>query len=175
MSLPLFFIHIYSFIRCGLNPTAVANMLGTMVPIMALCITVAGFIIFWYMCRPFTKYRKWIFSIILLSVILLLLAVPDFFLLNGTEYMKELISYGGLWPAIVAIANNLFSFSIYSQFNVDQWIIISVFLLTSSFLYIATNKVINKIHEMRHKEKDYDEVQSFGDVIDRMREKKNKK
>ena len=46
MSLPLFFIHIYSFIRCGLNPTAVANMLGTMVPIMALCITVAGFIIF---------------------------------------------------------------------------------------------------------------------------------
>lgn len=171
MSLPLLFIHIYSFIRCGLNPVAVASMLGKMVPVMALCITVAGFIIFWYMCRPFTKYRKWIFSIILCMVILLLLAVPDFFLLNGTEYMKELISYGGLWPAIVAIANNLFSFSIYSQFCLDQWIIISVFLLTSSLLYIATNKVINKIHEIRHKERD-EEIQSLGDVIDKFKNKK---
>ena len=85
--------------------------------------------------------------------------------------MKELISYGGLWPAIVAIASNLFSFKVYAQFSLDQWIIISAFLLTSSFLYIATNKIINKIYEMRHKERD-EEIQSIGDLIDKFKNKR---
>lgn len=46
MALPLLFIHIYSFIACGIDAVAVEQMLVSMVPVMSICITIAGFIIF---------------------------------------------------------------------------------------------------------------------------------
>lgn len=153
MSLPILFIHIYSFIHCGINISAVESMIASMMPIASICITIAGFVVFFYMCRPFTKYRKFIFISILILTILLLFAVPDFFLINGTEYLQKLINYGSVGAALSSIVHNMFSLNIYKTFTINQWIIIGIFLALSSSLYILTNKIINKIKIIRDKNK----------------------
>lgn len=173
MSLPILFIHIYAFIARGINAAAVESLLVSMVPVIAMCITIAGFIIFWNMCRPFSKYRKILFGIILFITILLLLAVPNFFLMNGTQFMQELLSYGSIGEAISVVIHNLFSFEIYSQFTWQQWTIIGVFLIFSSALYILTNKIINKIYEIKNRNKD-DETEGLGDVLDKIKNKLKK-
>lgn len=173
MSLPILFIHIYAFIARGIDVVAVQSLLSSMVPVMAICITIAGFIIFWNMCRPFTKYRKVVFSLILIAAILLLLLVPNFFLLNGTEYFAELLSYGSIGAAIEAIFKNMFSFEIYKIFTWQQWVIIGTFLAFSSLLYIATNKVINYFTEKKYQKEN--KLESLGEVFDKMRDKMKKK
>lgn len=170
MSLPIIFIHIYAFISCGINPVEeVEALLGNMVPIMGLCITIAGFIIFYNICRPFTKYRAIIFLMTLILTILLLFAVPDFFLLNGTEFMQELLAYGNLWEAIKAIFYNMFSLEIYREFAWQQWVIVGSFLLLSSVLYIITTKIVNKVYELRNRKES--EIESLGDVVDKIKTK----
>ncbi len=173
MSLPILFIHIYSFINCGINTVAVESMLNSMTPIISLCITIAGFIVFFNTCKPFTKYRKIIFGLILGISILLLLAVPDLFIVNGSEFIGELSQYNTIGEALWAVICNLFSFKIYKQFTIPQWIIIGTFLLFSSILYVLTNKIIKYFTEKKYQKES--EINSLGDVIDKIKEKITKK
>ena len=97
MFLPIMFMYIYGFCRIGFNAVLVNQYIASeMMPIMSICTTIAGFIIFFNICRPFTKFRAILFSCILAVVLLLLLAVPEFFLMNGTAYIKELMAQGGI-------------------------------------------------------------------------------
>lgn len=117
MALPILFIHLYAFITCGLNIVSVEELIVSMLPVASICVTIAGFIVFFYTSMPFTKYRKVIYILILLLTLLLLLAIPDFFLINGTEYLQELIDYGSIGVALTAIIDNLFSMTIYYTFT----------------------------------------------------------
>ena len=105
----------------------------------------------------------------LILTILLLFAVPDFFLLNGTEFMQELLAYGNLWEAIKAIFYNMFSLEIYREFAWQQWVIVGSFLLLSSVLYIITTKIVNKVYELGNRKES--EIESLGDVVDKIKTK----
>ena len=86
-----------------------------MFPVISICIAISGFIILYNLCRPFTRYRRGVFAFVLVLVIGLLLLIPDFFLRNGTDFIKELSEIYGNNPAaiIVGIWNSIFSFAIY--------------------------------------------------------------
>ncbi len=169
MSLPILFIHIYCFIQCGIDVVAVEALLLKMMPVVSICLSIAGFVIFYYICKPFTTYRKILFGFVLLISILLLLSVPDFFLINGTEYFQELLNYGSFDKAVEAVIHNMFSFSIYKMFTVQEWIIIGVFLIISSSLYIATNKIIYNIQNRKAKTKE--DMTSLGDILSKIKSK----
>lgn len=87
--------------------------------------------------------------------------------------MKELLAYGSVGEALSAIIHNLFSFEIYAQFTWQQWTIIGIFLLFSSAFYLLTNKIVNKISQMRNKKES--EINSLSDVVDKIKEKIKKK
>ena len=112
MFLPVLFGYIWSFIKCGLDPIAISEyMASNFYPVISICLTVCAFIIFFNICRPFTRYRLVLFISLLLLVVLVVCALPDFFLKNGTEYMRELLSrYDGLWALVKGIILNMFNF-----------------------------------------------------------------
>ena len=69
------------------------------------------------MCRPFTKYRAVIFTVVLVIAIGLLLAMPKFFLNPGTKFMSELLAYESINEALTAI---FFNFEIYANLGWQQ-------------------------------------------------------
>ena len=170
MCLPILFVHIYSFISCGVNPSAVESLIREMMPIASICVTISGFVIFFNMCKPFTSYRRILYIVTLILTILLLLAIPDFFLMNGTEHLQHLIDYGDVWVAIKSIITNLFSLTIYKDFNWHWWLIIGIYLVLSSFLYILTDKFITRL--LNHKVlREDDGISSFGEIVDKIKQK----
>lgn len=120
LSLPILFMHVYAFIKCGIDILSVEALLLEMVPVMSLCITIAGFVIFFNLCKPFSKYRAFVYTFILGITLLLLFAVPNFFLLNGTDFMKQLLEYDSLYTAISSIIHNMFSLDVYKLFTWQQ-------------------------------------------------------
>lgn len=58
MALPILFIHLYSFILNGTNIIAVEQTILSMMPVASICVTIAGFVIFFNLCKPFTVYRR---------------------------------------------------------------------------------------------------------------------
>lgn len=82
---------------------------------------------------------------------MLLLAIPDFFLINGTEHLQNLLNYGSVGKALEAILHNMFTLDTYKLLTWQQWTIIGIFLLLSSSLYILTTKLINRVAELREK------------------------
>lgn len=170
MCLPILFVHVYSFISCGVNPSAVESLIREMMPIASICVTISGFVIFFNMCKPFTSYRRILYIVTLILTILLLLAIPDFFLMNGTEHLQHLIDYGDVWVAIKSIITNVFSLTIYKDFNLHWWLIIGIYLIFSSFLYILTDKFITRL--LNHKVlREDDGISSFGEIVDKIKQK----
>ena len=113
MFLPIFFGYVWSFIKCGLDPILISEYMATnMYPVLSICLTVCAFIIFFNICRPFTKYRAILFTCLSLAVIIIICALPDFFLKNGTAYMRELLAtYDDLWQLLLGIISNMFRFN----------------------------------------------------------------
>lgn len=173
LALPILFIHIYAFGNCGVDITAVTELLRSMIPVISICTTIGGFIVFWNICKPITTYRWFILITITTIAIMLLTAVPDFFLINGTEYMQQLLSYGSIGEALQAIISNIFSFNIYKQFTWNQWLIISIFLVFGSFLYILTSKIISYFTEKKYKKES--QINNLGDVFVAIKNKLKKK
>lgn len=156
MFIPILACYIYSFISNGFAAAsdtqyefAAIEQLSDMMPTMAICVTVAGFIVFGRICMPFTKYRRALFAIILAIVVLCLLAAPELFLINGTEYFAELreASGGDVFIMLMIIVGNLFSFQVYTDWIAPypfRWIFIMVFTAISIPLYIITDNFITK-------------------------------
>lgn len=147
MFLPVIFAYGYAAVHCGLDISAISTYIGTtMFPVISICITIAGFVIFAKICKPFTKYRVTLFGIIFLLVVFLLVLIPDFFLMNGTEFMARIMElYGqGIMDIIYGIFKSIFSFEIYSTLGIGQWIMIIMFLLFSTTLYSITDKIVSK-------------------------------
>lgn len=147
MFLPIFFGYIWSFIKCGLDPTLISEyMANNLYPVLSICLTVCSFIIFFNICCPFTKYRRILFIILALAVAIVICAFPGFFLKNGTDYMKELLAtYDDLWGLIMGILSNVFKFDFIKSFGVDSWIFVGVFIPLSAIIYIVTDKLVGKL------------------------------
>lgn len=167
MFIPILASGIYSFIVCGFAPAsnpsyglAAVEMLNSMMPVMAICVTIAGFVIFAVTCMPFTKYRKIVYFSILAIVVVLLLSMPDLFLINGTEYLAELRMRhdNKLWDMLLEIIigyeyegvsyGGLFSMNLYKRFilpDPGKWLFILIFFVISTPLYIFVDKYLTKL------------------------------
>lgn len=149
MALPVLLVYIYSFAKVGVDAAAVSLYIKeNLIPVIAICISVSSLIILFNLCKPFTKYRKKIFVIILALVILFLFAIPELFVLNGTEYMDGIIKDGQtVQGVVVAIFKSFFTFNVYKNFTGSQWGILIGFVSCSVILYYICDIAISKLLE----------------------------
>ena len=114
------------------------------VPLMALCVTVAGIIIFFENCRPFTKFRKILFGCTLGLMLLVLYLIPEFFIVSGTDMLK----YGAnskILNIFVYEVNHLGAnaqFMLYRTMNLEQGLFLLGFVVIAYPLYLLNKKAI---------------------------------
>ena len=146
MFLPVLLIYIYAFFRVGLDRQAVSEFIAYMVPVISISVTISGLMIFYKLCQPFTKFRKRLFFTALCVIILLLTAIPEFFLINGTSYLSQLIAENdSVFGIMNTIWKSLFSFEVYKTFSLEQWLIIGGFLLLCMISYNFWDKLVMKV------------------------------
>ena len=176
LALPMLFIHIYAF---GSNGMALEKVIETLssdriTAVVSICTTIAGFIVFWNICKPFSKYRAFVYCLITLIAVTLLLAVPEFFTMNGTEYLQSLLdNYSSIGDAMNGVLSNLFSFAVYKAFSWHEWTFIAAFLIFSSTLYLITNKIIEYFREKKYRKES--NINNLGDVFVAIKNKLKKK
>ena len=123
------------------------------VPVMSLCVTIAGFIIFFDNCHPFTKFRKILFGCILGLVLLVLYLIPEFFIVSGTEMLKETVVDSKLGLL------NIFKYEIdhlgpnatlilYRTMSLEQWLFLVGWLLAAYPLYLFNKKFFGKLMDV---------------------------
>ena len=117
------------------------------VPVMALCVTIGGVIIFFENCRPFTKFRKILFGCTIGLMIIVLYLIPEFFIISGTDMLK----YGAdsqLLKIITYEINHLGPnavFALYSKMTLEQILFVVVFAIVAYPLYLGNKKVVGFI------------------------------
>ena len=117
------------------------------VPTMSLCVTVSGFIIFFENCRPFTKFRKILYALILALVILILYLAPEFFIISGTDMLAS-----GAKSDITKIFTYVFNhvgpnaqFALYRTMDTAQWVFLLIYTALAYPIYWINKKVMGKI------------------------------
>ena len=112
------------------------------IPTMALCVTISGFIIFFNNCRPFTRFRRILFTTTLLMVLLILWLAPEFFIVSGTEMLDEAGGVMKIFPFIINhFANNL-ELGLFRTMTLEQLIFVGGYILLAYPLYLLNEKVI---------------------------------
>ena len=117
-------------------------------PVMALCITIAGFVIFFNNCKPFTKYRKWLYAITLAVVLLILYLIPEFFIVSGLEMLEAVGN--SLIKIPVYMINHMSAnatFALYRTMNLEQVLFVAGFFIISIPLYKMNDKYFTKVVE----------------------------
>ena len=112
------------------------------IPVMSLCVTICGFIIFFHNCRPFTKFRKILFGTTLGVVLLVLYLIPEFFIISGTD-MLEFGANSKLTDIFVYMINHIgpnAALALYRTMSVEQVIFLVVFALIAYPLYLFIKK-----------------------------------
>ena len=110
------------------------------IPTMALCVTIAGFIIFFKNCQPFTRFRKILFVVILLVVLLVLYLAPEFFIISGTDMLQ---AAGGIQNVPSYMINHFASnavFALYKTMTLEQIIFVGAYAVLAYPLYILNFK-----------------------------------
>ena len=114
------------------------------VALMSLSVTIAGCIVFYENCRPFTKYRIVLFSITIGVILLVLYLIPEFFIISGTDMLK----YGAdakLTNIPVYMINHMGTnaqFGLYRTMTLEQAIVLLVYAVGAYPLYLLNKKVI---------------------------------
>ena len=115
------------------------------VPLMSLCVSVAGFIIFFENCRPFTKFRKILFSATLFVVLVMLYLSPEYFIVSGTEMLAH---NGGA----LNIFNYVFShiawnatLGLFRTMSLEQVLALVIYLVLAYPLYLFNEHVVKKL------------------------------
>ena len=115
---------------------------------ISLCITVAGFIVFFQNCRPFTKFRKILYGCTLGVVLIILYLAPEFFIVSGTEMLKNC---GGVLKIPQYIINHFgrnIAFGLYRTMSLEQLIFFIVYTLAAYPLYFVNKKVTGVINNV---------------------------
>ena len=155
MFIPVLAIMLYCLLsQIILNQTYDLNLLKTVfengeivsfgwVPTMSLCVTVAGFVIFFENCRPFTKFRKILFGCTLAFVLLVLYLIPEFFIVSGTDMLKYAAN-NKIANIFIYEVNHLgpnAQFALYRTMNTEQWVFLLIFTVLSYPLYLGNKKL----------------------------------
>ena len=114
---------------------------------MAICISIGGFVIFFNNCRPFTKYRKWLYALTLVVVIVALYLAPEFYIVSGVEMLEYA---GGILKVPHYIITHFLpniKLALYRTMTLEQIIFIGAYLVISIPLYKFNNKYFTKLVE----------------------------
>ena len=120
------------------------------IPVMALCVTISGFIIFFRNCRPFTKFRKILFGCTIALVAIILYLAPEFFIISGTEMLKETCDSQVLliFPYVFKHIGSNATLSLFRTMTLEQGIFVIVYFVASYPIYILNEKVLGKMLEV---------------------------
>ena len=110
------------------------------IPTMALCVTIAGFIIFFNNCRPFTTFRKVLFAATLVMVLFVLFLMPEFFVISGTEMLDKAGGIINVFPYIFNHLENNVTLSLFRTMTLDQIIFVGAFAVLAFPLYLLNEK-----------------------------------
>lgn len=115
------------------------------IPVMSLCVTIAGFVIFFENCRPFTRFRKILYFAILGVVIFVLYLIPEFFVVSGTEMMKETGGLANLIPYIFSHIGKNAALSLFRKMNLEQGLFLLIYFLLAYPLYLFNTRIAKSI------------------------------
>ena len=117
------------------------------IPTMALCVTIGGFIIFFNNCRPFTTFRKILYSLTLVVVLFILWLAPEFFIISGTEMVKEAGGFIKIFPYIFThIIPNL-TLTLFRTMTLEQIIFVGAYAILAFPIYLLNEKVTGLLLE----------------------------
>lgn len=115
------------------------------IPIMALCVTISGFIVFYHNCKPWTKFRKILFILTTLLVLIILYLSPEFFIVSGTDMLKEAGGLLKIFPYVFSHIGNNIVLGFYRTMNLEQLLFLIGFALLSYPLYLFNMKFVVKL------------------------------
>ena len=117
------------------------------IPTMALCVTISGFIIFFRNCKPFTKFRKILFTAILCLVLLVLYLIPEYFIISGTEMLKETGGITNIFNYMISHLARNATLGLYRTMTLEQVIFVGAYALLAYPFYLFNEKVMGKLVE----------------------------
>ena len=118
-------------------------------PIIALSISFYGFVVFFNSCRPFTKFRKILFTATVIVVLIVLYLSPEYFIVSGTLMVDPDIMYHTkdiFYYVFTHIEGNVV-FALYRTMSLEQVLVLVGCIVLSIPLYIFTNKYTAKLVE----------------------------
>ena len=118
------------------------------IPVMALCVTVSGFIIFFRNCRPFTTFRKILFICILALVLLILYLSPEFFIISGTDMLKEAGGVLNIFPYIFSHIGSNATLGLFRTMTLEQVYVLLIYTVLAVPLYLLNEKVFGGLVEI---------------------------
>jgi len=157
MFLPVMIIYIMGFCMYGLNLEAVYSFIEQMIPVISLCVIISGCVIYFKLCQPFTEYRKMLFILTISVIVFILIAIPEFYLLNSTNFMDEMIlkDANSFSDVISNFFSILFRFNVYKdlthvvvgdhQLGIIPYFVVIIFVAISSILYWMTDIFMTKL------------------------------
>jgi hypothetical protein len=116
-------------------------------PVISLCITIAGFIIFFESCRPFTKFRAILFSATLFIVLVVLYLAPEFFIISGTDMLREAGGVAGIFPYIFSHLVPNATLALFRTMTLEQAAVLGAYAAISVPLYLLNEKVFGSFIE----------------------------
>ena len=110
------------------------------IPVLSLCISIAGFIVFFENCRPFTLFRKILYGATLFIVLLVLYLIPEYFIVSGTDMLKEAGGFLNIFPYIFAHMGKNATLAIYRTMTLEQGLFLLIYALLAYPIYLLNRK-----------------------------------
>ena len=119
------------------------------IPVLAICVTIAGFIVFFDECRPFTTFRKVLFGITLFVVLNVLYLMPEYFIVSGTEMLHETGGFVNIINYILKHMGANAVFKLYRTMTLEQLLFLVIYAAVAYPLFMLHKKfsglIINKL------------------------------
>ena len=148
VSVIVFYFLISTIVRTG---TFDVNLLKTVfengeivsigwIPIISLCVTFAGMIVYFENCKPFTKYRKILFGITTFVILNVLYLMPEFFIVSGTDMLQNIGGMKNLFSYIISHMGTNATLALYRTMTTEQLIVLLSVLALSYPFYLLNTK-----------------------------------
>ena len=125
------------------------------IPTMSLCVTVGGFIIFFENCRPFTKFRKILYSCTLLLVLVILYLAPEYFIVSGTEMLKNTGNVANMPNYIISHLGPNATFALYRTMTLEQSLFLLGYVLLAYPIYLLNKRITQFINSKLFKTREF--------------------
>ena len=122
------------------------------IPVMALCVTISGFVIFFNNCRPFTRFRKVLFIAILVVVLLVLFLIPEFFIISGRKLLAAVAgpdtrNIMQLFPYITNHISKNVTLAFFRTMNLEQGLFVIIYAALAYPIYLLNEKLAGRVVE----------------------------